>query len=117
MANTGFRRQHFQYQPSGTSLELAFTNPVWSPYDMDIEICNVSGDALTVSVCWDINGTEYDEDTALLWNKPMAAGGTIQLDDLIAGYLADEKIAVQCSVASGVTFTGVGTIRDEVIDP
>lgn len=80
---------------------------------MDVSVVNVSGVALTVSLFWDVDGTTYDENTALLWEKDLAAGGILQLSGTIAGYLAGEKIAVQCSVANGAVFTGVGTIQDE----
>jgi hypothetical protein len=108
------RRQLAQLRPSSTSAEVLFNPETNKPYTIDyINICNVSGAAVNVSICHDADGVVYTEDTALLWNYEMAETEVLHWEAKLSEYQSAGNIAVIVSVASAVTFSAYGEIQGE----
>lgn len=110
-----FPRQLAQVRPAGTTAVNGWSPDFFGQYEVNLIHCaNVSGAAINISLFHDIDGTTYDEDTALVWVHEIPAGGVFQLESNLVGYSTAENFGVQCSVADGVTFTFYGTLRGEV---
>lgn len=107
-------RQLGQLRPANTSAASAFTPAVSAPYVVSlINIANVSAAPVDVSVFHDIDGTTYDQTTALLYTHTLAVGAMIQIESGIADYRAAGNLGVQSSVANAATFTIYGTVEGE----
>jgi hypothetical protein len=110
-----FPRQLAQVRPAGTAAVDGWSPDFFGQFEVTLIHCaNVSGAAINISLFHDINGTTYDEDTALTWVHEIPAGGVYQLESSLVGYSSLENFGVQCSVADGVTFTFYGILRGEV---
>lgn len=112
------RRQLGQRRPTTTSAEVLFSPSTNKPYTMDsVVITNVSGVGINVSIYHDVDGTTYDESTAVLWQKPLPSKGTYTFSPKggLSDYQKNGNIAVQVDVANGATFTGYGEIEGEII--
>lgn len=108
------RRQLAQVRPSGTTGVSLFTPAVASPYEIDsINIANVSGAPLAVSLFHDADGSTYSEATALIFEQTLAAGATLLHEGKISHDLAAGNIGCKVSVANGATFTVYGTVAGE----
>ena len=110
-----FPRQLAQVRPAGTTAVNGWSPDFFGQFEVTLIHCaNVSGAAIDISLYHDIDGTTYDETTALVFEHSIPAGGVFQLESSLVGYAAAENFGVQCSVADGVTFTFYGILRGEV---
>lgn len=108
------KRQLGQVRPSGTSAVSLFAPGVSKPYQVElINISNVSSAAVNVSLFHDIDGTTYNQTTALIYQHTLEVGEVVQIDGLIADYLAAGNLGCQSSVADAATFTVYGYIDGE----
>lgn len=107
-------RQLAQVRPAGTTAVSLFSPTGATPYEVKVVvIANVSGASLDVSLFHDADGTTYTEDTALMFEQSLAAGGTILFEGAIAHYLDAGNLGCKVSVANGATFTAYGTVTGE----
>lgn len=112
-----YRRQLAQLRPSGTSAEVLFNPGTNKPYTIDtIVVTNVAGGGNSVDICifHDIDGTTYDESTAVVWNYTLAHGGTKVFDIEISDYQKTSNVAVKISIANAANFTAYGIIEGEI---
>lgn len=108
------RRQLAQVRPSGTTGVSLFSPATASPYVIDfVNIANVSGAALDISLFHDIDGSTYDETTALIFEQSLAAGAVLHFEAPIADYQLAGNMGCKVSVADGATFTAYGTVMGE----
>lgn len=112
------RRQLGQLRPTGTSAEVLF-NPVDNkPYAINsITVCNTGAGQIKISIFHDVDGTTYDETTALVWELIVAVGGVYLYEPLggIADFDKAGNLAVQTDTANDATFTAYGEIDGEVV--
>jgi len=73
----------------------------------------VSGANIDVSLFHDIDGTTYDETTALIFEHTLTAGSVLHFEAPIADYQVAGNIGCKVSVADGATFTAYGYIAEE----
>jgi len=107
-------RQLAQARPSGTSAVSAWTPGEAAPYRIVlVSICNVTDNAVDVSLFHDIDGTTYDETTALVWKHTLLAGEILCYESEISGYRAAGNLAVRSSVGNAATFSVYGEIQGE----
>jgi len=111
-------RQLAQTRPSGTSAESIFTSGGIQTHDRpyklhSVIICNVSGSTLNMSLFHDVDGSTYDESTALFFEYPMTAGQTLIMSEPLTDYQIAGNLGGQSSVANGITFTVYGEIQGE----
>ena len=107
-------RQLAQSRPSGTSAVSAWTPTVAAPYRVVlVSICNVTTNPVDVSLFHDVDGTTYDESTALVWKHTLVAGEILCYESEISDYRAAGNLAVKSSVANGATFSVYGEIQGE----
>jgi hypothetical protein len=108
------RRQLAQVRPSGTTGTSLFSLSSQAPFVVDfVNIANVSGASLAVSLFHDIDGSTYDETTALIFEQTLAAGAVIHFEAPICDYQVAGNIGCKVSVADGATFTVYGSISGE----
>jgi len=109
------RRQLAQLRPGGTSATLLFSPDTSNPYTIDfINICNTSASSADISIYHDVDGTTYDQTTALIYQYTLAANEVLHLEANISHDLQSGGVAVQTSVASAITFTAYGEVHGEV---
>jgi len=110
-----FPRQLAQVRPAGTAAVNGWSPDFFGQFEVTLIHCaNVSGASIDISLFHDVDGTTYDQDSALVYVHTIPAGGVFQLESSLVGYSTDENFGVQCSVANGVTFTFYGVLRGEV---
>lgn len=108
------RRQLAQARPAGTAAVSAWTATVAAPYRIVlVNICNVTTSHVDVSLFHDIDGTTYDESTALLWNYRLAAGEVLSYESEISDYRAAGNLGVKSSEGDAATFTVYGEVNGE----
>ena len=74
-----------------------------------IIVCNTSGANRKFRIFHDINGTTYDETTALEWDELVLTDSSVHVEDIIWMIGADGgNIAVRKNSGSGLTFTVYG---------
>jgi len=112
----GFRRQLAQSRPSGTSAVSLFTQNYDDPVEIGtLHICNVTGSSVNVSVFHDIDGSTFDQTTALIYQYPLAANGWLDIDDLVGEWDNSGNIGIQVSIADAANFTLYGTAVSETL--
>lgn len=74
-----------------------------------IIVCNQSGAAATYRLFYDDNGSTYDESTALVWDAPVPADGSIILNLFLAMATASGTIGYRSSVANAITISLFGS--------
>ena len=113
------RRQIGQLRPTSADAEVLFNPTENKPYTIDlINVVNTSStQTIEVSIFHDADGTDYDEDTTVLWKCEVAPKGVLQFEPEkgISDYQKIGNIAVQSSLANTATFTAYGTIEGEVL--
>ena len=111
-------RQIAQLRPSGTTPEVFFNPSENKPYLLEsVSVCNTGSAIIKVSIYHDIDGTTYDESTALVWEFSIPIGG-VYLYEPKGGISDHDKagnVAVQTDTANDATFTAFGEIVGEVI--
>ena len=75
-----------------------------------LKICNLSEDAVYVSVFHDDNGTTYDQTTAIIYNLLLYPGQLLEMDHI---FMNDStgNLAFSNSIANAVNATLYGVIR------
>lgn len=107
-------RQLAQLRPSTTSAEVLFSPAQNRQYHIAvINVTNVSGAPVDVSIFHDADGTTFDETTAILWAVNLNANSTLQFETTLADYKSAGALAVKVSVANAATFTVYGEIDGE----
>ena len=108
------KRQLGQLRPANTSAASVFSPSVAQPYEAaTLFITNTTGTAALASVFHDINGTTYDETTALLFGKSVAANDYIVLEVPFGDRLEAGNIAVKSGTSNALTFTLYGEVDKE----
>jgi hypothetical protein len=108
------KRQLGQLRPANTTAASLFSPAAAAPYETaHLCICNTTAHAADASVFHDIDGTTYDETTALLFGKSVDANDYIILDVGIADYKEAGNIAVKTGTADALTFTLYGEVSGE----
>lgn len=108
------KRQLAQIRPSGTTAVNLFTLSSSANYVIDsIMIANLDGNSVNVSVFHDVDGTTYNETTAVIHEVAIHNPRYIKLEGPFYGYSSAENWGCQCSVADGATFTVYGYIAGE----
>lgn len=109
-------RQLGQLRPGNTSAASLFSPTVSGQYKVfSILIANSDAGAATASVYHDVDGTTYDQTTAIVYNKSIATGDYLHLQfpDGICDYQLAGNIGVKSSVASALTFTAYGEVEGQ----
>lgn len=70
-----------------------------------LTVCNTSGAVAAFRIFQDINGSTYDETTAMFWDIGIAADETVQLDGFYPMDDATGNLGVRSSVGDALTFT------------
>ena len=99
-----------QLRPANTTAASIYTLPANTRTKVNsIIICNQSGVACTFRVFHDVNGTTYDETSALLYDITLDADTTVSFDPVDL-WLENTSgnIAVRTSSNSAITFTMYG---------
>lgn len=108
------KRQLGQLRPADTTAASLFSPSTAQPYEAaTLFIANTTGTAAAASVFHDINGTTYDETTALLFGKSVAANDYIVLEVPFGDRLVAGNIAVKSGTGSALTFTLYGEVAGE----
>ena len=71
----------------------------------NLVVCNTSAAAAKFRFFQDLNGTTYDETTALFWDVELLVGETLQIDMYAPADDATGNFAVRTDTASALTFT------------
>ena len=111
-----FRRQLAQVRPSGTSAQSLFSPTNNDPYEVDlITVTNVAGVPITVSLFHDVDGTTYDQSTALIYQEVIQSPGFIEweFERGLADYQKAGNVGIQVDIANGATFTAYGRVMRE----
>lgn len=102
-------KQLGQLRPANTTAASLYSPPAATTWvGKNLMVCNTSGASATFRVFHDEDGTTYDETTALFWDAPIAAGETIILTGLLAGFTDAGNVGVRSSAANAITFTLYG---------
>lgn len=99
-----------QSRPSGTSAESFISSLDKSKFIVyTIIITNTTGSAANASLFHDANGTTYDQTTALLYAKQIAANDYLVLNLRDGVFMEDgSNIGIQTGTGSALTFTAYG---------
>jgi len=97
-------------------LRPANTNPasIYSPAAnitpeiTKIIVCNTSGAASSFRIFLDVDGTTYDETTALFWDAPLGADLTWEIEAGWGMTAAAGNLAVRSANPNALTFTVFG---------
>lgn len=115
---TGTQRQLAQVRPSGTSAVSLFSVPYFGQLNADVlHVCNVSAAPVNISIFHDVDGTTWDQTTALLYTYVLQVGGAIQIDAPLGDYQFLGSVGVQVSIANAATFTLYGSLDGETLVP
>ena len=112
MKDTIFQQKQLaQSRPSGTSAASIY-NPARNAMMETVAVANTTGSAAALSIYHDVDGTTYDQTTALFYSVSLAANSTylIQFEHPIP-IPADSNIAVQTDTGNALTFTIYGEER------
>jgi hypothetical protein len=72
----------------------------------ELKVCNVSGlDGRKFTVYLDVDGSTYDETTAIYWEVELNKGETWEIGVNLPMYNPSGNIAVKSSVANALTYT------------
>lgn len=108
------RRQLAQIRPNVTTGVVGFNLQNSKPYTVDlINVVNVGTTECEVSIFHDVDGSTFDETTALVWRHILRPTEILCYEEYISGFSSSENIGVQCSVADSANFTIYGTIPRE----
>tara|TARA_R110002074_G_scaffold144499_3_gene292217 strand:- start:16379 stop:16714 length:336 start_codon:yes stop_codon:yes gene_type:complete len=108
------KRQLAQARPTDTAAVSVWTPTEAAPYRIVlVSICNVTTSSVDVSLFHDVDGTTYDESTALVWKHTLVAGEILCYESEISDYRAAGNLAVQSSVSNAATFSVYGEIQGE----
>lgn len=116
MFASGF--QLAQSRPANTNTATAYT-AVMRTEVLGVWICNTTGTAAAASVYHDDDGTTYDESTALLFAKSVAANDYIFVPFGAAGtgiaVSAGGSLGVKSGTTSALTFTFYGVTESRAV--
>jgi len=102
-----------QIRPSGTGATTAYTKPAKNLATVNsIAVCNTTGGTVNYSVYVCINGTTYDQTTAIAYASPIVANATYIIDLPFTLDTTNGTVGVQTSSANALTFTLIGTIKE-----
>jgi hypothetical protein len=104
-------KQLAQLRPANTNANSAIKKGVTSKVIVThIFICNTTGSAATYRIFNDINGTTYDQSTALFYDVLIAANSTQMIETRIPidAPQASGNLAVQSNTSSALTFSIYG---------
>jgi hypothetical protein len=108
------RRQLAQIRPNVTTGVTGFTLTSSTPFTIDlVNVVNVGTSQCEVSIFHDVDGTTFDETTALVWRHILRPSEILCYEEYISGFSSAENVGVQCSVADSANFTIYGTIPKE----
>lgn len=112
-------RQLGQLRPANTTAASLFTPEEAKQYKIYlIIITNVGAGAAKASIFHDVDGTTYDQTTALMYEKSISPGSSpIELEYRhgISGYEAAGNLGVQTDTANALNFTCYGEIIGEEV--
>lgn len=115
---SGAQRQLAQVRPSGTSAVSLYSVPYFGQFNAEVvNICNVSAAAVDVSLFHDVDGTTWDQTTALIYTHTLQVGDVLQIDAPLGDYQFGGSLGCQVSVANAATFTLYGSLEGETVTP
>lgn len=105
-------RQLAQSRPGNTNATAILTTTnAGSTMVTSMYVCNTTGTTATYRIFHDLDGTTYDQTTALFYDVPVA-GNTTEVIDFASRGLAlgsrGDALAVRTGTASALTFTAYG---------
>lgn len=99
-----------QYRVANTSPLSIYQSGVSETVQVFIKIANVSSGSALVRVFHDINGSTYDQSTAIVYDMKLLPGALLELDHIFTNNPSG-NIAYRSSVASALTATVYGVVR------
>lgn len=113
MAEFNIKKLLAQARPSGTSAVTGYTKGSKQfPTITHIIVSNTTGSAAVYSIFLDIDGTTYDQTTALYYAVSLAANSSIKLDIDVTLDVTAGTIGIQTGTGSALTFNIFGEIKD-----
>jgi len=99
-----------QHRENSTSAVSIYSPPVDRTVQGFLKLCNLTDDEVMVSVFHDVNGTTYDETTAIIYDMVLYGGQLLEVDHI---FMNDStgNLAYSTSVANAVNATLYGVIR------
>ena len=104
--------QRNQVRENSTNFVSIFQSNVNEVVQAFIKICNVSDDDVECDVCHDVDGSTYDQSTALFWNVTIPRGETLEIDHVFVNN-SNGNIAYRSAVANALTATVYTIMRDD----
>lgn len=102
-----------QARPAGTAAVTGYTKVTKQLTTIrHIIVANSTGSAAVYSIFLDIDGTTYDQTTALYYAVSLAANTSIKLDIDATLDVASGSIGIQTGTGSALTFNIFGEIKD-----
>lgn len=99
-----------QHRENSTSAVSIYSPPASRTVQGFLKLCNLTDDAVYVSVFHDSNGTTYDQTTAIIYNMILYGGQLLEVDHI---FLDDStgNLAYSSSVANAINATLYGVVR------
>ena len=106
-------KQLAQVRPANTTAVSAYSpDPSIKTEVLMIMVCNTTGSSATFRLFHDVDGTTYDETTALYWDNSVNANASVQISYEEGSGLwlnnAAGNVAVRSGTGSALTFTLYG---------
>jgi hypothetical protein len=99
-----------QIRPASTSAISIYQCNAGEQVQAFVKICNVSTNQALVRVFHDLNGSTYDETTALVWDLAIAPGGLFELDHIFIAN-ASGHLACRTDTANAINATVYGVVK------
>jgi hypothetical protein len=99
-----------QIRPASTSAISIYQCNAGEQVQAFVKICNVSSSQISARVFHDLNGSTYDETTALVWDLAIAPGGLLELDHIFINN-ASGHLACRTDVANAMVATVYGVVK------
>lgn len=99
-----------QHRENSTSAVSIYSPATAETVQSFLKICNLTDDAVYVSVFHDYDGTTYDESTAIIYNMILYGGQLLEVDHIFMNG-SSENLAYSSSVANAINATLYGVIR------
>lgn len=102
-----------QQRPSGTTAVTAYTKPTKGMVTIvAVAICNTTAGAVNASLYVDIDGTTYDQTTAIAYSMVIPANDTVVIEFPITLDTTNGTVGIQTSSANALTFTIIGKLKE-----
>jgi len=106
--------QVFGRQLGQEHLASTAATSLYSPQDgvntvvKKIHVCNVAGASATIRLFHDEDGSTYDKNTALVWDKTIDANDACMIETYIVMNNSSGNLGIKCDKDDTMTFTAYG---------